>query len=123
MTPTPKAIENAARAGEPCPGLKPCPFCGEKKIYFNLPDQETGFRGSLNCPACLASMPNETNNVEELIECWNHREPAGLGDMVLVPRDWAELVIKLLADTFGEDDTAVISARAMIAATEGERCK
>ena len=115
MTPTTQAIENAARAGEPCPGLKPCPFCGEKKIYFNLPDPETGFRGSFNCPACLASMPNETGHIEELIECWNHREPTDLGDMVLVPKEaTAEMYAAWMCDH--RDWSA--RYRAMIAALE-----
>lgn len=124
MTPTPQAIENAARAGEPCPGLKPCPFCGEKKIYFNPPAPEIDFLGSLNCPACLASMPNETNNVEELIGCWNHREPTDLGDMVLVPREPTPAIIKayIAADRRRKRyaATAKRDYRAMLAAAEGE---
>jgi transcription elongation factor Elf1 len=70
MTATP---EQEAR-GEP--KLLPCPFCGEERISFNPPDKAHGFKGSINCPACLASVPREVNDDQELIGCWNGRDPA-----------------------------------------------
>ncbi len=51
--------------------LKPCPFCGETRISFNQPSKD--FKGSINCPACLATMPREVNDDDELIACWNGR--------------------------------------------------
>lgn len=53
--------------------LKPCPFCGERLIYFNPPDPATKFKGSINCPACGVEMPRQVNNDQELINCWNTR--------------------------------------------------
>lgn len=53
------------------PFLKPCPFCGERTIYLN--NVHLGRRASINCPSCLASIPNECNDIEELINCWNAR--------------------------------------------------
>ncbi len=54
--------------------LLPCPFCGEQKIFLNKPSGK--FKGSINCPGCLAYMPDEVNSEAELIECWNTRTPA-----------------------------------------------
>lgn len=51
--------------------LRECPFCGEKNISFNPPQE--GYKGSINCPACLAFMPREVNDDEELIGSWNAR--------------------------------------------------
>ena len=50
--------------------LKPCPFCGEKKISLNPKTKE--YSGSINCPACLVSLPMEFD-CAELIHCWNTR--------------------------------------------------
>lgn len=55
------------------PGLKPCPFCGEREIFFNPPDPSIQFKGSINCPACGAEMPREIDDDLELINCWNMR--------------------------------------------------
>lgn len=57
--------------------LLPCPFCGEPQIFFNALDEDESenFRASINCPACLVSMPREVNNDAELINCWNTRTP------------------------------------------------
>lgn len=66
MTPNPKeALE-----------LLPCPFCGETTIYFNAPDEMQGWRGSINCPACLVTMPRECGD-QELVDCWNTRAAPG----------------------------------------------
>lgn len=59
--------------------LLPCPLCGEKHISLNKP----GFnykKGSINCPACLLTLPGEVNEAE-LIRCWNDRcgDPAQAG--------------------------------------------
>lgn len=66
--------------------LLPCPFCGEKRIYLNEPSE--GYRhGSINCPACLVVMPGEVRDRNELISCWNAREPVLTGlqeDLILM---------------------------------------
>lgn len=54
-------------------GLLPCPFCGQQNIYLNAPNPTIGFKGSINCPSCLASIPREVNSDEELVNCWNTR--------------------------------------------------
>lgn len=53
--------------------LKPCPFCGEKKIYEQP--------HLINCPSCLASIPNACNSPEEMRDAWNlrARRPKGVG--------------------------------------------
>lgn len=56
--------------------LLPCPLCGEKRISLNKP----GFnykKGSINCPACLLTLPGEVNE-DELIRCWNDRPSGGV---------------------------------------------
>lgn len=53
------------------PDLKPCPFCGERRIYLNAPSKSSR-HGSINCPACLVVMPGEVSR-DELIACWNER--------------------------------------------------
>ncbi len=50
------------------PNLLPCPFCGETRIYLT-----EGRDGCINCPSCLAAVPNEQNNTKELIAQWNSR--------------------------------------------------
>ena len=45
--------------------LKACPFCGEAKIYLN----DT----CVNCPCCLATMPIEGTDKNEMIRAWNTR--------------------------------------------------
>lgn len=67
--------------------LKPCPFCGEARIFLNAPSEHWP-RGSINCPACMAVMPGavgEPGIEAELIQQWNER--AALGDGVVVPRE------------------------------------
>lgn len=59
------------------PNLKPCPFCGERRIFFNPPDPTINFKGSINCPACGVEMPREVNDDQELIDCWNTRVEVG----------------------------------------------
>lgn len=46
--------------------LKPCPFCGEKRIYY-------GPHG-VNCPACLAMVPEDKCN-PDAPAAWNRRAP------------------------------------------------
>jgi transcription elongation factor Elf1 len=58
------------------PDLLPCPFCGEKKIFLNEPSKYHRY-GSINCPACLVSMPGEVMDQNELIGCWNARAAVG----------------------------------------------
>jgi len=52
--------------------LKNCPFCGCSTPVLNPPFADIGFKGSINCPACLAEMPRESDEAE-LILCWNTR--------------------------------------------------
>lgn len=66
--------------------LLPCPFCGEKRISFNEPTKEYRY-GSINCPGCLVTMPGEVRDQDELIGCWNAREPVLTGlqeDLILM---------------------------------------
>lgn len=51
-----------------CKHFKSCPFCGEATIYLT-----TGKSGGINCPNCLVRMPNECNDIIELVDCWNGR--------------------------------------------------
>lgn len=60
--------------------LLPCQFCGEARISFNPPNNKIGFKGSINCPACLATMPREVNDDQELIDCWNTRASTAPAD-------------------------------------------
>lgn len=83
---------------EPMRGLKPCPFCGETRIFFNRPDPAINFRGSINCPACGAAMPREVNSDEELIVCWNTRAEVG-GD----PASEAEACAQI-ADAYADEN-------------------
>lgn len=46
--------------------LLPCPFCGETEIYY-------GPHG-VNCPACLAMMPEDKCN-PNAPDAWNTRTP------------------------------------------------
>ena len=74
--------------------LKPCPFCGCGDIKFNHPNKEMGWRGSINCPACLVTMPRECGD-QELIDCWNER--AALA--TLQPDgERREVIARILAD-------------------------
>lgn len=57
-------------------GLLPCPFCGCDKIA----EQEH----LINCPSCLASIPNEVNSVEEMRGCWNTRAADCVGTVDVV---------------------------------------
>lgn len=50
-----------------------CPFCGESRISLNKPNEFYRY-GSINCPACLVTMPGACRDEEELIEGWNTRE-------------------------------------------------
>ncbi len=52
--------------------MKPCPFCGEKTIYHNIPSKGENWKENINCPCCLAQMLIETES-EELIKAWNTR--------------------------------------------------
>lgn len=54
--------------------LLPCPFCETEDVSLNEPN-EFYLAGSINCPACLATMPGEVrgDDFRELIGCWNTR--------------------------------------------------
>jgi hypothetical protein len=52
--------------------VKPCPFCGEEKIFLNDPSPVYRY-GCINCPACLVVMPGACSDKQELISCWNER--------------------------------------------------
>jgi hypothetical protein len=52
--------------------LEPCPLCGPGKVYLNPPNP-THRLGSINCPACLLTLPAEIKDQRELIEVWNTR--------------------------------------------------
>lgn len=63
--------------------LLPCPFCGETRIYMG--------DWGINCPGCLAGIPDENLGKEELIACWNSRvqqsADSGWKDIKDAPRD------------------------------------
>lgn len=77
------------------PELLPCPFCGCREPSFNAPDGD--FRGSINCPSCLVSMPREINDDAELIGCWNSRTPDSCGRAVTQASE-AERLLDELTD-------------------------
>ena len=49
--------------------LKPCPFCGEEKIYYYNPSP---IDHRFNCCKCLASTGSHSTK-EEAMEAWNNR--------------------------------------------------
>jgi len=65
--------------------LLPCPLCGPGKVFLN-PPSETYRHGSINCPACLLTLPGEIKDPREMIEVWNTR-PAGWQPIETVPKD------------------------------------
>jgi len=79
--------------GNPCPDLKPCPFCGSNDLHpmadEMLPDQT--FWGHVECSACDAQGPGDgwAHSAGEAhtmaITAWNRRTlPEG---MALVPQE------------------------------------
>jgi Lar family restriction alleviation protein len=61
--------------------LKPCPFCGSKKIGFGVNTLETPRWWFVNCTDCLASTNNlipdnglaEEESKVQAAEAWNRR--------------------------------------------------
>lgn len=81
--------------------LSPCPFCGEQHIYLNPPTEHHS--GSINCPACMVSMPRAISGEkggDELIRSWNARA-AGWQPIETAPKDGTKLL--LWTTTVGDD--------------------
>lgn len=109
--------------------LLSCPFCG-----WHKPHLRPGKDGGVNCPHCLAMLPNECDDIDELIGCWNNRT-LPQGAFIVTPDD--ELVRRVAEVLLNErrykptayepndksvcDDTLEIKqAKAVIAALRGE---
>lgn len=89
-----QSLEEPIKIGELDDGItvasdifKPCPFCGEKTIFLT-----TGKDGCINCPCCLASIPNECNDHIELVACWNNRTDTTQQEHIKLLRDVAEVI-------------------------------
>lgn len=52
--------------------LKPCPFCGNEKIYICTDDETEEFFGVM-CTVCGGSIYPDKETEEEAIEAWNRR--------------------------------------------------
>ena len=50
--------------------LKPCPFCGSKKVY--LREDDVGVGSQVYCRSCHAMMDN-LGTPDENVEAWNRR--------------------------------------------------
>jgi len=55
--------------------LKPCPFCGSKKIYFTKPTPygSPGRWIASFCCQCGVELNVHTKNEQEAIDAWNKR--------------------------------------------------
>ena len=66
--------------------LKPCPFCGERKIELDKPDL-LFYGWFCQCPNCKATIAYNGTR-ESAIEKWNHRAPEWFPvDKVLPPKE------------------------------------
>jgi uncharacterized Zn finger protein (UPF0148 family) len=55
--------------------LKPCPFCGCKKPFFETYETKVGERVRVVCPNCMGMVdPGWTQQKYTVYELWNRRE-------------------------------------------------
>lgn len=100
MTALPEMIE---RVATPHPGLLPCPFCGESRIYLNPPG--TDHRSTINCPACLACIPEECGQ-DEMVATWNARV-SGWHPIETAPKD-GTFILAVRFDQFHESEPSLV---------------
>ena len=98
--------------------LKPCPFCGEKRIFLNEPSVHHRY-GCINCPACLVVMPGEANDQNETITAWNTRAVNSHDELVKALEAIVSMNVQYSIDRYGDASKAegmacVVVARAAL---------